>query len=85
MRYMKQVRANILAEMGRRELRQADVAEILGQSQKNVSRRLHGIVDWKLGELLRLSVAWSIPISTLLAGTEEDPFELNGDPKAVDE
>lgn len=84
MRYMKQVRANILAEMGRRELRQADVAEILGQSQKNVSRRLHGAVDWKLGELLMLSVTWSIPIATLLAGTEEDPFEPNGDPKAVD-
>lgn len=74
MGYKKRVRANIMAEMGRRELRQADVARLLDTSQKNVSRRLHGEVDWKLGELLRLSQAWEIELATLLDGTEAEPF-----------
>lgn len=74
MRYKKRVRANIMAEMGRRELRQADVARLLDTSQKNVSRRLHGEVDWKLGELLRLSQAWEIELATLLDGAEAEPF-----------
>jgi len=74
MRYKKRVRANIMAEMGRRELRQADVARLLDTSQKNVSRRLHGEVDWKLGELLRLCQAWEIELATLLDGAEAEPF-----------
>lgn len=74
MGYKKRVRANIMAEMGRRELRQADVARLLDTSQKNVSRRLHGEVDWKLGELLRLSQAWEIELATLLDGAEAEPF-----------
>ncbi|WP_101574880.1 helix-turn-helix domain-containing protein [Brevibacterium sp. 239c] len=84
MRYSKQVRANVMAEMGRRELRQMDVAEILKISQNNVSRRLHGAVDWKLGELLRLAQVWEIPLATLLNGTEDDPFAPNGEAKAVE-
>lgn len=83
MRYSKQVRANVLAEMGRRELRQSDVALVLGTSQKNVSRRLHGDVDWKLGELLRLAEAWELPLATVLAGADDRPFEPNGDPRVV--
>lgn len=74
MGYKKRVRANIMAETGRRELRQADVARLLDTSQKNVSRRLHGEVDWKLGELLRLSQAWEIELATLLDGAEAEPF-----------
>ncbi|SMY13276.1 helix-turn-helix domain-containing protein [Brevibacterium jeotgali] len=77
MGYKKRVRANIMAEMGRRELRQADVARLLDTSQKNVSRRLHGEVDWKLGELLRLSQAWEIELATLLDGAEAEPFPSN--------
>ncbi|WP_101594665.1 helix-turn-helix domain-containing protein [Brevibacterium linens] len=83
MRYSKQVRFNVMAEMGRRELRQLDVAEILEISQNNISKRLHGAVDWKLGELLKLAKAWDIPLATLLDGAEEDPFAPNGDAKAV--
>lgn len=63
-----------MAEMGRRELRQADVARLPDTSQKNVSRRLHGEVDWKLSELLRLSQAWEIELATLLDGAEAEPF-----------
>lgn len=77
------MRANILAEMGRRELRQGDVAALIGLAQKNVSRRLHGDVDWKLGELLHLSEAWDLPLSTLIYGIDDDPFASNGDAKAV--
>lgn len=72
-----------MAEMGRRELRQADVAQIIGISQNNVSKRLHGSIDWKLGELLKLSQVWGISLATLLAGVEDEPFEPNGEPKAV--
>ncbi|GAA4828306.1 helix-turn-helix domain-containing protein [Garicola koreensis] len=83
MRYSKQVRANVLAEMGRRELRQSDVALVLDTSQKNVSRRLHGDVDWKLGELLKLAETWDLPLATILAGADNNPFEPNDDPKVV--
>lgn len=69
--------------MGRRELRQSDVALVLDTSQKNVSRRLHGDVDWKLGELLKLAEAWDLPLATILAGADNNPFEPNDDPKVV--
>ncbi|MGO0603283.1 helix-turn-helix domain-containing protein [Brevibacterium linens] len=83
MRYTRQVRANVLAEMGRRELKQGDVAQILNTSQRSVSKRMTGDTDWRIGDLLRLAQAWDIPIATLLQGTEDDPFAPNGDPKPV--
>lgn len=83
MRYTKLLRANILAEMGRRELRQADVAEILSTSQRSVSKRMTGDTDWRVGDVLHLAQAWDIPVATLLAGIEDDPFAPNGGSKAV--
>lgn len=83
MRYTRVVRANILAEMGRRELRQSDVAAILHTSQRSVSKRMTGETDWRIGDLLQLAQAWSIPIATLLDGVEDDPFAVNGASAAV--
>ena len=64
MRYTRQVRANVLAEMGRRELKQGDVAQILNTSQRSVSKRMTGDTDWRIGDLLRLAQAWDIPIGS---------------------
>lgn len=83
MRYRKQLRANIKAEMSRRDLLQGDVASILGIAQNGVSKRLVGDVDWKFGELLKLASHWDISVSVLIAGTDENPFDENGHIEAV--
>lgn len=77
--------ANIRAEMGRRNLNQKDVAPLLGPSYKqpHISRRLNGRQDWAFGELMKLSQAWEISITALIAGTDENPFEENGEVEAV--
>lgn len=83
MRYRKRLNANIRAELARRDLLQVDVARTLGMSQKNVSARFTGKTEWKFVELLALSQQWELPLATLIDGTEDGPFEANGDLKAV--
>lgn len=45
------VTANIRAELARRGIRQVVVAEVLGISQSQVSKRFNGHIDWTLREV----------------------------------
>lgn len=62
------VAANLRAEMGRRQISQAALAEAIGIAQPSVSKRLHGHVPWTLSELTRVAEFLDLPLSTLLEG-----------------
>lgn len=83
MKYRKQLSANIRAEMARHDQNQADIARLLGVTQPQVSKRLHGHQEWRFGELLKLAATWDIDLSTLTQGTEDRPFDENGPVKEV--
>ena len=60
------VAANVRAELARRQLRQGEVAEHLGMTQRAVSRRVRGEVEWNGEQLRLLAQLFEIPVSTLL-------------------
>lgn len=60
------VTAEVRAEAARRGATQEEVAQILGISQTQVSRRFTGQIDFAVGELVRLAEAWEIPFTRLL-------------------
>lgn len=59
------IAANVRAEVARRRLRQADIAEHLGLDQRAVSRRLLGQVEFSASELAELAELLGTPIATL--------------------
>lgn len=83
MRYRKQVSANVRAQIAYHDLTGVEVAKIVGVSQPQLSKRLHGQLDWKLGELVALAQAWNKPLEELIAGINDDPFKENGTVEAV--
>lgn len=62
----------VLAMKGRRRMRQADMARVLGVAQSGVSDRLNGRREWQLSELEILARHWRIPVGVLL-GMQETP------------
>lgn len=56
--------ANIKAEIARCGVSQAEVAEALGLTQPQVSRRLTGRVDFSSKELVDLSRLLTVPVAT---------------------
>lgn len=59
------VAANVRAEVARRRLRQAAIAEHLELDQRAVSRRLLGQVDFSVPELQALAELLEVPVSSL--------------------
>lgn len=47
---------------------QTKVARVLGIAQTVVSQRLHGLVQWTYGDLLKLAAHWHVPICELVSG-----------------
>lgn len=61
--------ANVRAELARRNLTQADLAEVLDISQAQVSARLRGRARLHLGEVALIAAFLDVPVSDLV------PFE----------
>lgn len=57
----------IRAVMGRRRLTQTALAELVGENQAWLSRRLSGGTPIDLGDLTRIADALGVPISDLIA------------------
>lgn len=60
------VTAEVRAEAARQKATQDDIAQILGISQTQVSRRFTGQIDFGIDELAKLADAWGVPFSRLL-------------------
>lgn len=57
---------NVRAEVARRRVRQADLADLLGISQQAMSRRLHGEVSLTVDELKLIAAHLDMPVHVLL-------------------
>ena len=64
----------VRAEMARRGLRQADVAQLLGVSQGAVSRKVQGDVAFTVDELFTLADRWGLTPADLMP-PEPPPFQ----------
>lgn len=72
MTYQKVLKSNIAAEMGRRDLTQGKLSADLGLSPSALSARLNGHTDFKVSELVFLARLLRVPITTLVAGIDDD-------------
>jgi transcriptional regulator with XRE-family HTH domain len=59
--------ANVRAEMARRGISQAQMAQAVGLSQAGVSKRLRGEVAFNIDELFQVAAVLGLPLSTLTA------------------
>lgn len=64
------VPANVRAELARRRIRQTEVADRLGVSRQNVSQRLNGTVDFRVGELIAIADMCGITLAELIDGVK---------------
>lgn len=60
------VAANVRAEVARRRIRQADLADAMGLDQRAVSRRLLGHVEFSATELQKVAQILDVPVARLL-------------------
>lgn len=58
----------VRAEVQRQGVTQRWIGEQLGLSQAQIWERMHGVVEWRTGELDRLAAALGIPVTTFLPG-----------------
>lgn len=64
---------NVTAEMARRgRMTQEQLGTRLGMSQRAISRRLAGEVEWSANELLAVAKVFGIPVSVLYEGVAND-------------
>lgn len=68
--YHRLVRANIAAELGRRDLTQREAAEHLRISSPSFASRMAGRTEFRLGELVYLADYLGVLFSTLTAGLD---------------
>lgn len=74
--HVRCVRGNLAAEIGRRDLTQARVAQLAGLTQDGLSRRMSGQVEFRLSELVRLAEVLNVPFSTLVEGMDQMSMEV---------
>jgi transcriptional regulator with XRE-family HTH domain len=60
------VAANVRAEMARRRVTQADLAELLNVSQQAISRRVSGRTAFGLDDLAKLADHFGVPLVALI-------------------
>lgn len=68
-----QVGANVRAEMARRGITQTQLAEQIGRSQPQLSKRLTGAIPFDINELTAVAEALSVPIEKLTTTTAVTP------------
>lgn len=64
--YATRVAASVRAEMARRDVTQARLAEALGMTQPAISRRVSGQLPFDVDELHRIARFLDIPVSALI-------------------
>lgn len=79
---LRELNAEIKALMGRYDVSQTAVADLLGIKQPGVSARLRGVVPWKADELLKLAEAFGVHPAVLFGGQGPGP---DGGPGTVGE
>ncbi|MDO5501509.1 MAG: helix-turn-helix transcriptional regulator [Propionibacteriaceae bacterium] len=60
------VGANSRAEVARRGLTQAALAEVIGVSQSQLSKRLRGVIPFDVNEVAAIANALDVPITELV-------------------
>lgn len=65
---IQSMNAAIRAEMARHAVTQSEMAEALAIPQSQVSARLRGAVEWRVGELLKVATLLDVPVAALLGG-----------------
>ncbi|AZT99050.1 helix-turn-helix domain-containing protein [Brevibacterium aurantiacum] len=76
----------VRAWMVRKQLKQADVAQLLGFAQKNVSNRLRGQIPFRIDELLAIANYMDITLAQLLGNeivNEKNPHPMDGGSSTV--
>ena len=58
--------ANVRAEIARRGMSQATLAQVIGVSQSQFSKRLRGVIAFDINELSAIAKALDIPLADLL-------------------
>lgn len=81
MSYQKQLRANLVAELSRRDLTQTEAARRLNMPQTALSARLRGKIDFRIGELLALADLVGVPLSALMDGLQEADERFGREPE----
>lgn len=66
---IRDLNAEIKSLMGRYDVNQTKLADVLGVSQAGVSTRLRGTVPWKADELLTIAAAFGVHPAVLFGGT----------------
>jgi transcriptional regulator with XRE-family HTH domain len=56
--------------LARRRWSQADLGEVLGVTQTQVSARLRGDADWRFDDLWTAAKSFGVPLSTLIRAVE---------------
>lgn len=76
---IKPANANLRAELARADVSQADVAELLGVTQPQVSARMLGKIPWRVPELQAIARHLGLPFSRLVDDepemTEPEPAD----------
>ena len=65
------VSAEVRSWMGRRGLRQADLAESIGLSRQAIGARLKGRTQWTVDDLAAVAKALGVSMDVLLRGPDE--------------
>ncbi|MEO9246790.1 helix-turn-helix transcriptional regulator [Citricoccus nitrophenolicus] len=71
MSYQSQLRANIVAELSRRDITQTDAAKRMGLPQNALSARIRGRIDFRIGELVALADLLGVRLDVLTEGVQE--------------
>ncbi|WBL18760.1 helix-turn-helix domain-containing protein [Citricoccus sp. NR2] len=72
MSYIRQLRANIVAELSKNEMSQTEAGRLLGLPQASFAGRLKGRTPFRIHELLILAHALDVSVDALLHGVEEE-------------
>ena len=73
------VAANIRAEAARIGLQQKAIAQLLGLSQGQVSKRWRGLIEWPLGEIAALAGVFGLEPGALLSEDTRSVGRTGGD------
>ncbi|WP_101574915.1 helix-turn-helix transcriptional regulator [Brevibacterium sp. 239c] len=82
----QRVGLEVRAWMVRKQLKQADLAQILGFAQKNVSNRLRGQMPFRIDELMTIASYMDITLGQLLGEeivNEKNPHPMDGGSSTV--
>lgn len=72
MKYIDQLRANVVSQLSKQGINQTVAACSLGLRQNSLSARLYGKTQFRLDELLALATLFEISLHDLLECVEEE-------------